>query len=113
MRRIALLGVSLLLSGCGYAGSPVSGFGGFVGDTHTYHLNPNAPPGQAENEKRVLGQEVAVAPLLPEPGEVWPGPPAPIPTLADVQKLNAVPLPPPSAVTTPGAVFPQNAPKTP
>lgn len=111
MRRIALLGLAMMVSGCQFAGNPTDGFGGFIADTHTFAANPNAPAAMAENEKRVRAEDVAVAPLLPEPGEVWPGPPPPIPTLADVQKMNGgAPLPPPNLLGTPGPVFQQNAP---
>ena len=114
MRRIALLGLTILpmglLAGCQFAGSPVAGAGSFFHDTAGLEWHPTTPAAQSENEKRVLGQEVAVAPLLPEPGEVWPGPPAPIPTLADVQKLTGLgELPPPNLGALPGAVFPENA----
>ena len=36
MRRIALLGLIVLLPGCEYASSPFVGFGGFIGDTHSF-----------------------------------------------------------------------------
>jgi hypothetical protein len=112
MRRIALLGLTILLPGCQFAGNPLDGFTGFIGDTHTFNENPNAPVAQSETEKRVRGEDVAIAPLLPEPGEVWPGPPPPIPTLQDVQKLNSNEmLPPPNIpAAPPPSVFPQNAP---
>ncbi len=117
MRRTALLGLTILLpgllAGCQYAGSPLDGFTGFVADTHGFTANPNAPAAQSETEKRVRGDEVAAAPLLPEPGEVWPGPPAPIPTLADVQKLSGNPLIPPPNLTPPppSTVLDNTAPK--
>jgi hypothetical protein len=112
MRRTALLGLILLLPGCHYAGNPFDGFPGFIADTHTYHLNPNAPPAVSENERLVRGEDVQIEPLLPEAGNIWPGPPAPIPTLQDVQKLNNLELLPGPSIpqAPPGAVFPQNAP---
>lgn len=114
MRRFALLAFPLLLSACGLAGDPTDGFGGFIADTHMYSSNPNAPSAQSENEKRVRGEQVAVAPLLPETGDVWPGPPPPIPTLQDVQKMNPEEkLPPPNLGGVPPSVFDQTAPKTP
>jgi hypothetical protein len=111
MRRFAL-GLALLLPGCQFAGNPLDGFTGFIGGTHTYHANVNAPVARAENERRVRGEVVVADPLLPEPGNVWPGPPAPIPTLQDVQKLdNRQNLPAPNIPTAPPpAVFQQNAP---
>jgi hypothetical protein len=110
MRRFALLGLVLLLPGCQFAGNPLDGFGGFIGDTHTYHDNVNAPVAKSENERRVRGEELTAAPLLPEPGDVWPGPPAPIPTLQDVQKLdNTKVLPPPTIPSAPPPpLFQQN-----
>lgn len=112
MRRPALLGLALCLSGCQFAGNPLDGFVGFVGDTHTYHTNVNAPAAKSENELRVRGEANNTPSLLPEPGDVWPGPPAPIPTLQDVQKLdNTKVLPPPSIPTAPpSTIFQQNAP---
>jgi hypothetical protein len=115
MRRIALLGLILLLPGCKYAGNPFDGFPGFIADTHSFHLNPNAPVAQSENERLVRGEDVTVEPLLPEKGNVWPGPPAPIPTLQDVQKLNNLELLPAPTIPQqpPSPVFPQNAPSHP
>jgi len=113
MRRIALLGFLALLPGCQFAANPGDGIGGFLYDTHLPIWNPNRPPAVVENERIVVGQDVKVEALVPEGGEVWPGPPAPIPTLQDVQKLNNMEemLPPPAVPTgPPGPVFPQNAP---
>jgi hypothetical protein len=112
MRRIALLGLLALLPGCQFAGNPGDGFAGFLYDTHLPIWNPNRPPAEVENERIVVGQEVKVEALVPESGEVWPGPPAPLPTLQDVQKLNSLEMLPPPAVpeTPPPPVFPQNAP---
>lgn len=85
MRRVASLAVcGLLLGGCHYASSPLVGFGGFVDDTHTFKSNPNLPPGNAENIRRVEGQAVTTEPLAVEQGNIWPGPPKPEPTLEDV-----------------------------
>ena len=85
MRRLACLALcGLALSGCQYASSPFSGFGGFIGDTHTFRRNPNLPPGNAENIRRVQGQQVVAEPLSPEPGNIWPGPPKAEATLEDL-----------------------------
>ena len=113
MRRIALLGLLTLLPACQFAGDPTAGFTDFVADTHNWHDDVTAPPATNETEKRVKGEEVKVGALTPESGEVWPGPPAPIPTLQDVQTLNNMELLPPPSVPSspPPAVFPQNAPK--
>ena len=80
MRRIVTLGLLVLLPGC-------TGFGTFL--DHTFTLpgtNPNRPMADSENVRRTLGRDVDVAPLTPEPGNVWPGPPPPQPTLTDVQQ---------------------------
>ena len=114
MRRIALLGLLTLLPACQFAGNPTDGFGGFVADTHTWHLNANMPAGETENEKLVLGEPVKIDVVNAESGEVWPGPPAPIPTMQDVQRLNSMEMLPPPAIPSapPPALFPQNAPAT-
>jgi hypothetical protein len=87
MRRIALLGLTLLLPACQtMVGNPLNGAGGFVGDTETYRLNPNRPVGASPNMARVMGKQVDTAPLTTEPGDVWPGPIAPEPTLQDIER---------------------------
>ncbi len=80
MRRTVMLGLLVLLPGC-------TGFGEFL--RHTFTLpgeNPNLPMRDSENVRRALGQQIDVAPLAPEAGNVWPGPQAPEPTLTDVQR---------------------------
>jgi hypothetical protein len=99
MRRVALLGSLLLLSAC-------SGFGGFLGDTMTIRRNANAPQATSDNIHRAMGQQVDVTPLLPEPGNVWPGPPRPEPTLQDIERDQtnpdaAPPAPAPRGSSTP------------
>jgi hypothetical protein len=88
MRRIFLLATTLLLSGC--AGS---GFYSYLGDTFTlpFGANPNAAPGQSENFAKVHGAKIdqAEAPILFEPGDVWPLPPKAPPTLRDLQAKQA------------------------
>nr|WP_298794931.1 hypothetical protein [uncultured Acetobacter sp.] len=80
MRKAALVGLCLVVSGC-------SGFGKFVSDTATLPgANPNAPSGDNLNMRRVRGYSTAETPLLPSGGDIWPGPPAPLPTLEDVEK---------------------------
>ena len=87
MRRFALLGLTLLLPACQtMVGNPLDGAGGFIADTHTFHLNPNRPVGEAPNVLRVEGRQVDQVPLTPEPGDVWPGPIAPEPTLQDIER---------------------------
>jgi hypothetical protein len=114
MRRIALLGLLLLLPGCEkYVADPSVGFGGFIADTHTIVWDRNKPPAVTDNEKLAEDVPVKVAPLSPEPGEVWPGPPPPIPTMRDVQSLTNMEFLPPATIpeTVPPALFPQNAPQ--
>lgn len=95
MRRPALLGLilglPLLLAGC-------SGVGTYLGDTFTWTgTDPNMPLGDSENTRRARGEPVAMQPVLPEPGDIWPGPPPPMPTLSDVEKLeNMNPNSPPT-----------------
>lgn len=80
MRLTALLGTMmfptvLFLGGC-------SGLGKFLGDTITLPgMNPTMPFGVSENADRARGQQPAEPPILPNPGNVWPGPPAPLPSL--------------------------------
>lgn len=106
MRHIALIGLSLL-AGCAYAGSPLDGFGGFVGDTVSLHSDPNRPIGDAPNMQRVMGKEVDTAPLLPEPGNVWPGPLPPAKTMSDLQREVGTPLdtgPAPAGLRAPAPI---------
>ncbi len=80
MRRLGLLAIGLLLSGC-------SGLGHFFADTETLPgQNPNATLGSSENLLRARGEDPASAPIVAEPGNVWPGPPQPLPTLSDVAR---------------------------
>ena len=76
----------VLLAGCHYASSPLVGFGGFIGNTHTFRANPNLPPGSDENLLRAQGRGNAPEPLLPEGGNIWPGPTPPEPSLSDIQR---------------------------
>ena len=83
MRRSCLLGTMtmtmiLLLGGC-------SGLGKFFSDTITLPgMNPNLPFGLSENTDRARGERPDASPILPESGNIWPGPPQPLPTLSDV-----------------------------
>ena len=79
MRRYAFLVSILALPGC-------SGFGHFLADTFSSPFsNPNTPMADSENLRRVLGQDLTTTPLQPEPGNVWPGPQPPEPSLTDVE----------------------------
>ncbi len=80
MRRSALLGTLLLLSGC-------SGLGHFFQDTvRVPGQNPNATTGVSENLLRSRGEKPSEDAILPQDGNVWPGPPQPLPTLSDVTR---------------------------
>ncbi len=76
MRRIALLALTLSLSGCGYNTwwNPP-----FVGG-----FNPNQPTGDSENLLRARGLEPPEPALTTEPGDIWPGPLPPAPTMEDL-----------------------------
>jgi hypothetical protein len=63
----------------------------FVRDSWPFG-NPNAPVVSSETGQRVLGQTPAVTPITSQPGNVWPGPVQPVPTIADVEKNMNQPL---------------------
>ncbi|WP_342626982.1 hypothetical protein AAC691_11465 [Nguyenibacter vanlangensis] len=69
-RAVLPMAALSLLSAC-------SGIGKFASDTISFPgsfpgANPNAPHGAAENLRRVRGETVAAAPIVPEPGNIWP-----------------------------------------
>jgi hypothetical protein len=79
-RSIALMSLAFALSGCGYKtwwNPPFSG-----------GYNPNVPVDDSENMVRIRGGQPSVAPLTTEPGDIWPGPLAPAPTLKDLESPN-------------------------
>lgn len=89
MRRIVLLGLLLVVSGCAdYVGSPFDGADSFLSNTHTFSNNPNRPVSDGDTMRRVMGQEASLEPLVPEPGNVWPGPIMPEPTMADLVNMT-------------------------
>ncbi len=98
MRQIVFLGLLLALAGCG-AGSS------FWDDLpFTAGSNPHFPAGDSENLRRAAGETANVQPLTPEPGDVWPGPIKPPPTLQDLEKESpelGQPLPPVGSGTPP------------
>lgn len=80
MRRVAYLGLVVLLPGC-------AGTGEFLRNTHTFPgTNRNLPMADSQNVRRALGNPVDVEPLLPEPGNVWPSQEREAPTLQDLQR---------------------------
>jgi hypothetical protein len=82
MRRIASLTLALILSGCGYKTWWNPSFAG--------GYNPNLAVSDSENMRRVQGQEPSVPPLTTEPGDIWPGPLAPAPTLKDLEATGGL-----------------------
>ncbi len=77
MQRIASLALMLILTGCGYKT--------WWNPPLTSGYNPNMPVTNSENMSRVQGHEPAVPALTTEPGDIWPGPLAPPPTLQDLE----------------------------
>ncbi len=61
----------------------------------SFDENPNTPAGSSETLQRIRGESYEVAPLLPEKGNVWPGPSAPDPTLQDLEAQQNTGAPPP------------------
>lgn len=93
MRRSpALLAVTVALAGglggCQrYVGSPLHGFGPFVAQTHTTGRADTERPGGNETMLHAQGYSSPdIEPLLPEPGNVWPGPIPPEKSLSDIQR---------------------------
>jgi hypothetical protein len=78
MRRFATLGLVLMLAGCGYQT--------WWNPPFTTGYLPYAPTGDAENMRRAKGDTVDVPPLTPQPGDVWPGPVPPTPTLQELEQ---------------------------
>jgi len=115
LRKSLALGLLLVLSGCVSERH-------FALDSLWPFGDPNAPPATSETAQRALGHDVAMTPLQPQPGNVWPGPVQPMPTLSQVQKYANMPLgqgytpsmpsPYPPGQQPPGAA-PGNSPATP
>lgn len=90
MRRFVLLSLVLALGGCGYkTWSNLSFTGG---------SNPNQPVSDSENMHRVMGEAAQPEPLLTEPGDIWPGPLPPAPTLKDLETTGSLPSQPEAPV---------------
>ena len=85
LRKSLAVGLLIGLSGCAserhFAAASLWPFG-----------NPNAPAVTSETAQRALGHNVDVPPVQPQPGDVWPGPVQPMPTLSQVQKYSNMPL---------------------
>ncbi len=87
MRRSLLLGFILaasgLLAGC-------TGTGVFFDHTfQRFGRNPNSPAGNSQTMMRIRGEHGPIEPILPEPGNVWPGPQPPDPTLDELSRQQA------------------------
>ena len=87
MRRIIYSGLMILaaslLAGC-------TGTGLFLDHTfRNFGSVPNAPAGNSQTMQRIRGESIDIKPILPEPGNVWPGPQPPDPTLDEMSKQQA------------------------
>lgn len=91
MWRIAFLSLTLALGGCGYKT--------WWNPPFTGGYSPNRPVGDSANMRRVLGDNTPAEPLLTEPGDIWPGPLPPAPTLKDLEMTGGL-APQPEAPTT-------------
>lgn len=85
MRKSMAIGLVLILPGCATERH-------FAADALWPFGNPNAPAVTNETAQRALGHNVNVPPVQPQPGDVWPGPVQPMPTLSQVQKYSNMPL---------------------
>jgi hypothetical protein len=106
MRRIVFLGLLLMLAGCG-------DYSTWSDLPFTTGSNPHFPAGDSENMRRVMGNTAITEPLTPEPGDVWPGPIKPPPTLQDLENGTGQPdqpLPPVGSSTPPPSNQPGLAP---
>ena len=89
MRRPALLCCAIATSGF-LAGC--TGTGVFLDHTFSFFgENPNAPAGNSEMFLRLRGEPVSIVPLVPETGDVWPGPQKPDPTLQELEQQQQAP----------------------
>ena len=82
-------------------GNPVAGMGNFLADTISFTTNPNRPISDTPNIQRVMGKGYEPDPLLPEPGNVWPGPLPDAKTLAELQKEGTLGSADPMPMQTP------------
>ncbi len=84
LRQIVCVALALGLSGCVSERH-------FARDMFPFG-NPNAPLASSETAQRALGHVPDVAPITPQPGNVWPGAVQPVPTLSDEQQDMNQPL---------------------
>ncbi|MDE2516705.1 MAG: hypothetical protein KGL12_11815 [Rhodospirillales bacterium] len=89
MRRIATLALLLALSGCGSATWSDLPF--------TPGPNRHLPVDPSETMTRAMGGTPTVAPLLPEPGDIWPSKMPAEPTLQDMEADQQNGTSPPTA----------------
>jgi len=85
LRKTLVLGTALLLAGCTSERQ-------FGYDTLWPWGNPNAPAASSETAQRALGHSPPVTVIQQQPGDVWPGPVQPMPTLSQVQQNSNLPL---------------------
>ena len=102
MRRLATLclfaATGLTLAGCSdtWWNPPLTG-----------GYEPHRPVTDSDNMRRVTGGASASAALTTEPGDIWPGPLPPSPTIRDLEQQYSSgaatqPLPPPNATPSVG-----------
>ncbi len=84
-------------------GNPVAGMGNFLADTISFTSNPNRPISDTPNIQRVMGKGYEPDPLLPEPGNVWPGPLPEAKSLAELQREGTLGSADPMPMQTPRA----------
>ena len=88
MRIVALLGLTLMLpplvlplGGCGDT---------WMDPPFTGGRNPHLPVADSDNLRRVMGLDAPTAALEAEPGDIWPGPLPPSPTLQDLEGQSGI-----------------------
>jgi hypothetical protein len=85
LRKTLVLGAALLLAGCTTGQH-------FFEQSFWPFGNPNAPVTTSETAQRALGHSPPVTVIQAQPGDVWPGPVQPMPTLRQVQQNANLPL---------------------
>ena len=82
MRLASSLILILGLSGCGYN----TGWNALLTGGYDSHR----PVEESENMHRVLGDTFAAQTITTEPGDIWPGPLPPAPTLKDLEATGGL-----------------------